>query len=106
MMVNPVQLSRGSVPHLCEQANETFGSGNRGGGLFDRLPARRGPGMSKAADSLRSAISCTLLSAALLTGAAQALAAGGCPTSADAIATDRPDVTNSSLVVPYGSLQA
>jgi hypothetical protein len=62
--------------------------------------------MSKAADSLRSAISYVLLSAALLTGAAQALAAGACPTSADAIATDRPDVTNSSFVVPYGSLQA
>jgi hypothetical protein len=29
-----------------------------------------------------------------------------CPTGADEIATDRPDVTNSSLVVPYGSLQA
>jgi hypothetical protein len=31
--------------------------------------------------------------------------AGGCPTAADEIATDRPDVTNSSLVVPYGSFQ-
>ena len=28
--------------------------------------------------------------------------AGGCPTPADEIATDRPDVTNSSLVVPAG----
>jgi len=28
-----------------------------------------------------------------------------CPTSKDEIATDRPDVTNSSLVVPTGSLQ-
>jgi hypothetical protein len=33
-------------------------------------------------------------------------AADSCPTSAEEIATDRPDVTNSSLVVPYGSLQA
>ena len=33
-------------------------------------------------------------------------AADGCPTSADPIATDRPDVTNSSLVVPLGSLQS
>jgi hypothetical protein len=32
--------------------------------------------------------------------------ADGCPTASDYIATDRPDVTNSSLVVPYGSLQA
>ena len=31
--------------------------------------------------------------------------AGECPTSAAEIATDRPDVTNSSLVVPVGSLQ-
>jgi hypothetical protein len=30
----------------------------------------------------------------------------GCPTAIDEIATDRPDVTNSSLVVPYGSVQA
>ena len=32
--------------------------------------------------------------------------AEGCPTNGDPIATDRPDVTNSSLVVPTGSLQA
>ena len=32
--------------------------------------------------------------------------ADGCPTAKDAIATDRPDVTNSSLVVPVGSLQS
>jgi hypothetical protein len=31
--------------------------------------------------------------------------AGECPSSASEIATDRPDVTNSSLVVPVGSLQ-
>src|ERR1700694_4456839 len=30
--------------------------------------------------------------------------AEGCPTAKDEIATDRPDVTNSSLVVPTGSL--
>jgi hypothetical protein len=33
-------------------------------------------------------------------------ASAACPTSADPIDTDRPDVTNSSLVVPAGSLQA
>ena len=32
--------------------------------------------------------------------------AGECPTSSSEIATDRPDVTNSSLVVPLGSLQS
>src|SRR5260370_32848928 len=31
--------------------------------------------------------------------------AESCPTSRDEISTDRPDVTNSSLVVPAGSLQ-
>jgi hypothetical protein len=32
--------------------------------------------------------------------------AASCPQPADGIATDRPDVTNSSLVVPVGSLQS
>jgi hypothetical protein len=32
--------------------------------------------------------------------------ADACPTAKDEIATDRPDVTNSSLVVPVGSLQS
>jgi Putative MetA-pathway of phenol degradation len=32
--------------------------------------------------------------------------ADGCPTAKEEIATDRPDVTNSSLVVPKGSLQS
>jgi Putative MetA-pathway of phenol degradation len=34
------------------------------------------------------------------------MAADGCPGSSSEIATDRPDVTNSSLVVPVGSLQS
>ena len=34
-----------------------------------------------------------------------AASAEGCPTAKDEIATDRPDVANSSLVVPAGSLQ-
>jgi hypothetical protein len=34
-----------------------------------------------------------------------AFAADGCPNSSPEISTDRPDVTNSSRVVPYGSLQ-
>jgi hypothetical protein len=38
--------------------------------------------------------------------ACYAYGADSCPTTADEIATDRPDVTNSSLVVPSGSLQA
>jgi Putative MetA-pathway of phenol degradation len=44
--------------------------------------------------------------ALLFTAGVPALArAGECPTSAAEIATDRPDVTNSSLVVPAGSMQ-
>jgi hypothetical protein len=48
-----------------------------------------------------------VLLAAMLMAAARgaAFAADGCPTSNSEISTDRPDVTNSSRVVPYGSLQ-
>jgi Putative MetA-pathway of phenol degradation len=52
-----------------------------------------------------SALCCALLLAAILSPAKTGTA-DPCPTDADEIATDRPDVTNSSLVVPYGSLQA
>ena len=45
-----------------------------------------------------------VLSAFALPGAIDARA-DSCPTAKDEIATDRPDVTNSSLVVPVGSLQ-
>jgi Putative MetA-pathway of phenol degradation len=46
---------------------------------------------------------CLLLASSIL-GTVEAQAEG-CPTAKDDIATDRPDVTNSSLVVPTGSLQ-
>src|ERR1700731_3442196 len=49
---------------------------------------------------------CALLLATLTTCPTEAVAVEHCPTTSDEIATDRPDVTNSSLVVPYGSLQA
>src|ERR1700693_6611291 len=52
------------------------------------------------------AISGILFIAALIAGASGTFAADGCPTSASEISTDRPDVTNSSRVVPYGSLQS
>jgi hypothetical protein len=55
---------------------------------------------------LRFAISSVLVFTGLITSAATAFAADGCPTSAAEISTDRPDVTNSSRVVPHGSLQA
>src|SRR5215469_7641862 len=45
-----------------------------------------------------------ILSALALLGTAAARSES-CPTAKDEIATDRPDVTNSSLVVPVGSLQ-
>src|SRR5262249_29149860 len=44
------------------------------------------------------------LSAFIILGMVEARAES-CPTAGDEIATDRPDVTNSSLVVPTGSLQ-
>jgi hypothetical protein len=52
---------------------------------------------------LRFLLCCVVL---LRTVAGSAYGADSCPTTADKIATDRPDVTNSSLVVPLGSLQA
>jgi Putative MetA-pathway of phenol degradation len=52
-------------------------------------------------------VACFGLAALVWLAAAQAAAAAeACPTSADHIVTDRPDVTNSSIVVPTGSLQA
>ena len=41
----------------------------------------------------------------MITIAPSVSVAGECPTPASTIATDRPDVTNSSVVVPLGSLQ-
>jgi hypothetical protein len=63
--------------------------------------------MSKAplATSRRPAIYGMLFVAAMIAGA-RASAADTCSTIASEIDTDRPDVTNSSRVVPYGSLQA
>ena len=49
---------------------------------------------------------CVLLLVTVTNRPTAAVASDPCPTSADEIATDRPDVTNSSLVVPYASLQA
>jgi outer membrane putative beta-barrel porin/alpha-amylase len=48
----------------------------------------------------------TLALCALVDLSTPAAAADGCPKPSDPIATDRPDVTNSSLVVPVGSLQS
>jgi Putative MetA-pathway of phenol degradation len=55
--------------------------------------------------SSRSAI-CGMLFVAALIASTSASAADTCPTSASEIDTDRPDTTDSSRVVPYGSLQA
>ena len=49
-------------------------------------------------------ICCALLP--VFTSCIHTARADDCPTSADEIATDRPDVTNSSLVVPLHSVQA
>jgi hypothetical protein len=52
----------------------------------------------------RTLASCALASFAILS--AVHARADTCPTAKDNIATDRPDVTNSSLVVPTGSFQS
>jgi hypothetical protein len=54
--------------------------------------------------SSRTSQICLLQALALL--AALEAQAESCPTAKDEIATDRPDVTNSSLVVPTGSFQS
>lgn len=51
-------------------------------------------------------IICLALLSIVCTGFARPSAAQGCPTSADDIDPDRPDVTNSPLAVPRGSFQA
>jgi hypothetical protein len=56
--------------------------------------------------TISSTISGALFFVALFACASVAIADDGCPTSASEISTDRPDATNSSRVVPYGSLQA
>src|SRR6266852_8266607 len=53
----------------------------------------------------RRTLQICLLSAFAFLSAVDAQAEG-CPAAKDQIATDRPDVTNSSLVVPAGSLQS
>jgi Putative MetA-pathway of phenol degradation len=58
---------------------------------------------NKSGSSLPSLLCCLLLFAL---AAPASGTAGECPTAADEIVTDRPDVTNSSVVVPFSSLQA
>jgi hypothetical protein len=53
----------------------------------------------------RRALQTCLLSTFAILAAVEARA-DACPTAKDEIATDRPDVTNSSVVVPVGSLQS
>lgn len=54
----------------------------------------------------RSRIRLVLALLTLMIFSGPAFAVDGCPTSKNEIATDRPDVTNSSLVVPTGSFQS
>lgn len=59
-----------------------------------------------AVNAVRSALVLALLLAALERELVGATAAEYCPDTQSEIQTDRPDVTNSSLVVPNGSFQA
>jgi hypothetical protein len=56
--------------------------------------------------AVSAAIPATVLVTVLASPADQARAAEGCTQPSAPIATDRPDVTNSSVVVPVGSLQS
>src|ERR1700742_4653275 len=73
-------------------------------GITSARAARRRCHHSKVAVS-RRIFQMGTLSAFAVFGAVDARA-DSCPTAKDPIATDRPDVTNSSLVVPFGSLQS
>src|ERR1700730_4240587 len=57
-------------------------------------------------NAVRSGLVLALLLAALRQEIVAASAAEYCPDTQSEIQTDRPDVTNSSFVVPNGSLQA
>jgi hypothetical protein len=54
---------------------------------------------------IRTAPACAATLSLLLSAIPTVVEAGECPLSTSEIATDRPDVTNSSIVVPPGSLQ-
>jgi hypothetical protein len=62
--------------------------------------------INKLCASLRLLLGCTVVLSALVGLMSTASGGDACPTDANEIATDRPDITNSSLVVPLGSLQA
>src|SRR5689334_20170187 len=62
--------------------------------------------INKLCPSLRLLLRCTMVLSALVGLISTASGGDACPTDANEIATDRPDITNSSLVVPLGSLQA
>ena len=69
-----------------------------------RLAASSRSSPSKASVSGRTLRICLVLAFAVV--GTVAARADGCPTAMDEIETDRPDVTNSSVVVPPGSLQS
>jgi hypothetical protein len=62
--------------------------------------------INKLRSSLRLLLGWPVVFWALAGLVSNASGADNCPTNANEIATDRPDITNSSLVVPVGSLQA
>jgi Putative MetA-pathway of phenol degradation len=62
--------------------------------------------INKLCASLRLLLGCTVVLSALVSSMSTASGGDSCPADANEIVTDRPDITNSSLVVPLGSLQA
>jgi hypothetical protein len=69
-----------------------------------RYASKRGSGRGAARQQIGVALSIAIASCGF--ASTQASAADACPDSSQDIVTDRPSVTNSSVVVPTGSLQA
>lgn len=62
-------------------------------------------GLKSSASNFATVILIATLAVIALVGPARAASDDGCPTPSDEIVTDRPNTTNSSIVVPYGSFQ-
>jgi hypothetical protein len=72
-----------------------------------KIPGQKRAGMQNRSNHQLCRLCCSiLLLSAIAEASGPVFGADGCPTVADEIVTDRPDVTNSSLVVPWGSVQA
>src|SRR6202035_2416849 len=109
--------SSGARPAVADGRGKIFcAAPGISGGTSSHLPWRKrrlafpisGPMILRALRPLMSKVRIWLSPALMSLVACLAVSAAkadGCPTTAADIATDRPDVANSSMVVPAGSLQ-